>query len=187
MAYLIIAILVFFTISKGFAFENRTNLDNSSAANITVKSIEGKCILKWTDVNCTSNECMECVQTAYATYSVLYPEQKIVIIGGYSIIMVIAIFLNLLIIATILRSQVLRTTQTCLVANLACSDILLIIFCAPFTLIGLLDGSKWHYGYILCKVTNIIWKPLVNLVLEAVSECKPVNLYAGTWKLFAKL
>ena len=102
--------------------------------------------------NCTTKECINCMLEGYSNFTLLGPNQKLMLIVPYSLLMIIAVIPNLLIIATLLRSATLCTTQNCLVANLACSDILMIIFCMPFTLKMLLEESKWKYGYILCKV-----------------------------------
>lgn len=102
--------------------------------------------------NCTSTSCVHCVQEGLGNYELLNQEQRIILIIPYTIIFIVAVAQNLLVIASIFSGKTVRNTQNLLVANLAISDLLLIIFCVPFTLTMLLDKGKWNYGAFLCKV-----------------------------------
>lgn len=69
----------------------------------------------------------------------------------YSIIFLLAVIGNLLVILTLIQSRRMRTITNVFLLNLAISDLLLGIFCMPFTLIGMLLRD-FIFGEIMCKL-----------------------------------
>lgn len=69
----------------------------------------------------------------------------------YSIIFLLAVIGNLLVILTLIESRRMRTITNVFLLNLAISDLLLGIFCMPFTLIGMLLRD-FIFGEIMCKL-----------------------------------
>lgn len=69
----------------------------------------------------------------------------------YSIIFLLAVIGNLLVILTLIQSRRMRTITNVFLLNLAISDLLLGIFCMPFTLIGMLLRD-FIFGEVMCKL-----------------------------------
>ncbi len=69
----------------------------------------------------------------------------------YTIIFLLAIIGNLLVILTLVQSRRMRTITNLFLLNLAVSDLLLGIFCMPFTLIGKILRN-FIFGEIMCRL-----------------------------------
>ncbi|KAG8188760.1 hypothetical protein JTE90_012231 [Oedothorax gibbosus] len=69
----------------------------------------------------------------------------------YSIIFMLAVSGNVLVIVTLLLNQRMRTVTNVFLFNLAMSDLLLGVFCMPFTLTGVLY-REFLFGSALCKL-----------------------------------
>ena len=148
---------LYFTVICIFIFtygeENLTDVGEQQSS----LSIATRCRLEHeeeTGGNCSSTSCVTCVQEGLGNYELLNKGQKLILIVPYTIIFILAVTQNILIIAAIFKTKTLHNTQNLLVGNLAISDLLLIIFCVPFTLTMLLDKGKWNYGAFLCKVSE---------------------------------
>jgi hypothetical protein len=72
-------------------------------------------------------------------------------ISLYAIIFFLAVIGNLLVILTLVQSRRMRTITNLFLLNLAISDLLLGIFCMPFTLIGMILRD-FIFGEIMCKL-----------------------------------
>ena len=71
----------------------------------------------------------------------------------YSIIFMLGITGNVLVILTILQNTRMRTVTNLFLLNLAISDLLLGVFCMPFTLIGQLLRD-FIFGEVFCKLIS---------------------------------
>lgn len=69
----------------------------------------------------------------------------------YSLIFLLAVVGNVLVILTLVQNQRMRTITNVFLLNLAVSDLLLGVFCMPFTLIGALLRD-FVFGEVLCKL-----------------------------------
>lgn len=69
----------------------------------------------------------------------------------YATILLLAIVGNALVIMTLVQNRRMRTITNVFLLNLAVSDILLGVFCMPFTLVGTLLRD-FVFGEIMCKV-----------------------------------
>lgn len=58
----------------------------------------------------------------------------ILCIGAYIIIFTFGVIGNVAVIYVVFRCRRMRTTTNILIANLACADLLVIVFCLPFQL-----------------------------------------------------
>ena len=77
--------------------------------------------------------------------------QTAVLLVVYSIILFLSLTGNFLVIVTLLRNRRMRTTTNILLLNLSISDILLAVFCVPFTLTGFILRD-FIFGSWACKV-----------------------------------
>lgn len=69
----------------------------------------------------------------------------------YAIIFFLAVIGNILVILTLIQSRRMRTITNLFLLNLAVSDLLLGIFCMPFTLIGKILRD-FIFGEIMCRL-----------------------------------
>lgn len=69
----------------------------------------------------------------------------------YATILLLAVVGNALVIMTLVQNRRMRTITNVFLLNLAVSDILLGVFCMPFTLVGTLLRD-FVFGEIMCKV-----------------------------------
>lgn len=84
------------------------------------------------------------------TFEEMIPAEDI-FITIYSILAITGFIANLTMILIVLCSKSLRNMPyNILLLNLLVSNILMAIFCIPFTLIGLLERN-WTLGWFLCK------------------------------------
>ena len=73
----------------------------------------------------------------YAEYSLRHSPGIIAIFCiAYSMVFFLGILGNSLVISVVIRSPRMRTVTNFFIVNLACADILVIIFCLPATLLG---------------------------------------------------
>lgn len=69
----------------------------------------------------------------------------------YSVIFLLAVVGNFLVILTLVHNKRMRTVTNLFLLNLAISDLLLGIFCMPFTLVGMLLRD-FIFGEWMCKL-----------------------------------
>lgn len=101
------------------------------------------------------------------------PEDFVLRITLYSIIFFFAVVGNALVMVTLVQNKRMRTVTNVFLINLAVSDLLLGVFCMPFTLVGSLLRN-FVFGEIMCKcipylqavsVSVSVWT-LVSISLE---------------------
>ncbi|XP_023216800.1 cholecystokinin receptor-like, partial [Centruroides sculpturatus] len=83
--------------------------------------------------------------------SIINIEEQIRLILLYSIIFLLAIVGNGLVIITLAINKRMRTVTNVFLLNLAISDLLLGVFCMPFTLAGVLL-RKFIFGEVMCRL-----------------------------------
>ncbi|XP_055617474.1 dopamine D2-like receptor isoform X2 [Toxorhynchites rutilus septentrionalis] len=109
--------------------------------------------------------------------------QNNLIIPLYVIIFLLSVVGNLLVILTLAQNKRMRTVTNVYLLNLAISDLLLGVFCMPFTLVGQVL-RKFIFGSIMCKlipyfqavsVSVAVWT-LVAISLERYfAICRPLS------------
>lgn len=72
-------------------------------------------------------------------------------IGLYCVIFLLAILGNLAVILTLVQNQGMRTITNLFLLNLAIADLLVGVFCMPFTLVGIVL-KDFVFGAALCKL-----------------------------------
>ncbi|XP_062539350.1 uncharacterized protein LOC134207625 isoform X2 [Armigeres subalbatus] len=109
--------------------------------------------------------------------------QNTVIILLYAVIFLLSVVGNSLVILTLAQNKRMRTVTNVYLLNLAISDLLLGVFCMPFTLVGQVL-RKFIFGRIMCKVipyfqavsvSVAVWT-LVAISLERFfAICRPLS------------
>lgn len=80
----------------------------------------------------------------YSEYSMRHSPALIAIFCmAYSLVFVLGILGNSLVISVVFRSPRMRTVTNFFIVNLACADILVVIFCLPATLLGNIFVRKY--------------------------------------------
>lgn len=80
--------------------------------------------------------------------------RDILLIVGYSALMIIALFGNVLVCHVIFSRRRMRTVTNIFIANLAVSDLLLIILNVPFNLAKTMM-TEWLFGSAMCHIMNM--------------------------------
>lgn len=73
------------------------------------------------------------------------------LIGLYTFVSLLGFMGNLLILMAVMRKRNQKTTVNFLIGNLAFSDILVVLFCSPFTLTSVLL-DQWMFGKVMCHI-----------------------------------
>ncbi|XP_062963368.1 neuropeptide Y receptor type 5 [Cynocephalus volans] len=73
------------------------------------------------------------------------------LIGLYTFVSLLGFMGNLLILMALMKKRNQKTTVNFLIGNLAFSDILVVLFCSPFTLSSVLL-DRWMFGKIMCHI-----------------------------------
>jgi hypothetical protein len=82
-------------------------------------------------------------------------EQIFTLILPYSIIFLLAIIGNALVIITLSANRRMRSVTNIFLLNLAVSDLLLGVFCMPFTLVGALL-KEFVFGSLMCRLISYL-------------------------------
>ncbi|XP_006892831.1 PREDICTED: neuropeptide Y receptor type 5 isoform X2 [Elephantulus edwardii] len=73
------------------------------------------------------------------------------LIGLYTFVSLLGFMGNLLILMALMRKRNQKTIVNFLIGNLAFSDILIVLFCSPFTLTSILL-DQWMFGKVMCHI-----------------------------------
>ncbi|XP_004708799.1 neuropeptide Y receptor type 5 [Echinops telfairi] len=73
------------------------------------------------------------------------------LIGLYTFVSLLGFMGNLLILMALMRKRNQTTIVNFLIGNLAFSDILIVLFCSPFTLTSILL-DRWMFGKVMCHI-----------------------------------
>ncbi|XP_065290473.1 gastrin/cholecystokinin type B receptor-like isoform X2 [Dermacentor albipictus] len=85
------------------------------------------------------------------TATIWWQSEEAVLVAPYTIILLLAVLGNGLVILTLAINQRMRTVTNLFLLNLAVSDLLLGVFCMPFTLVGVLL-REFVFGQLMCKL-----------------------------------
>ncbi|KAJ8976233.1 hypothetical protein NQ317_009730 [Molorchus minor] len=111
---------------------------------------------------------------------VLMARSSKLIIPLYLIIFVLAVLGNSLVLVTLVRNKRMRTVTNVYLFNLAISDLLLGVFCMPFTLVGQVLRN-FIFGSTMCKLIPYFQAIKTRIGLQV----KPVSVSVGVWTLVA--
>ena len=114
----------------------------------------------------TSNEFNDLLNTSNLTIDIspnqtdsadveITREQIVTLIVPYSVIFLLAIIGNALVIITLGANRRMRSVTNMFLLNLAISDLLLGVFCMPFTLTGVLL-KQFVFGPIMCSLISYL-------------------------------
>ncbi|XP_076332638.1 cholecystokinin receptor-like [Tachypleus tridentatus] len=118
-------------------------------------------------------------------------EEKVCLILLYSIILMLAVVGNMLVIITLAVNKRMRTVTNVFLMNLAISDLLLGVFCMPFTLAGALL-REFVFGEAMCRmipyfqavsVSVSAWTLVAMSVERYYAICHPLK--SREWQTFS--
>lgn len=72
----------------------------------------------------------------------------------YSIVFLVALIGNGLVCFVVQTSPRMKTVTNYFIVNLAVGDILMTLFCVPFSFVPMLILRYWPFGFVMCKVVN---------------------------------
>ncbi|CAL2041643.1 unnamed protein product [Caenorhabditis brenneri] len=93
------------------------------------------------------------IEEVYHIYY-LTPTMKALCILFYSILCVLCVYGNVLVILVIVYFKRLRTATNILILNLAVADLLISVFCIPFSYwqVLIFDDQRWLFGSMMCSL-----------------------------------
>ena len=97
------------------------------------------------------------------------------LIGLYTLVSLLGFMGNLLILMALMRKRNQKTTVNFLIGNLAFSDILVVLFCSPFTLTSVLL-DQWMFGRVMCHIMPFL-QCVTVLVSTLILICLGVDLF----------
>ncbi|KAM4809076.1 neuropeptide Y receptor type 5 isoform 1-T2 [Rhinophrynus dorsalis] len=92
---------------------------------------------------------------AWEDYNSSVDDLRYFLIGLYTFVSLLGFMGNLLILLAIFRKRKQKTIINYLIGNLAFSDILVVLFCSPFTLTCVLL-DQWIFGEVMCHVVPFL-------------------------------
>lgn len=91
----------------------------------------------------------------YRARSISFDSSGEIRISMYSIVFLVSVFGNLFVILTIIRNLRMRTVTNVFLLNLSVGDLLLAIFCMPFTLVPMLLRN-FIFGAVMCVLIRYL-------------------------------
>ncbi|RWS26313.1 cholecystokinin receptor-like protein [Leptotrombidium deliense] len=139
----------------------------------------------------------ETVPTLKDDESLLNKENIVTMVLPYTCIFILAVVGNMLVIVTLAVNRRMRSVTNSFLINLAVSDLLLGVFCMPFSLIGLLM-KQFIFGSIMCRLVPYLqavsvcvssWTLVVVSVERYYAICHPLKSrgYRQSWGHVYKL
>ena len=109
----------------------------------------------WSDQHVSENVTQFVCVRAPTFWSVLTIGTLLTLILPYGIIFLLSIVGNLLVIITLTLNRSMRSVTNIFLLNLAISDLLLGVFCMPFTLVGVLL-RRFIFGAFFCHLLSYL-------------------------------
>ena len=94
--------------------------------------------------------------------------QDIVTIPIYSLVFVLSVVGNLLVIITLIQNKRMRTVTNVFLLNLSVSDLLLAVFCMPFTIVPVML-KNFIFGPVICVIIRYLQGESTTLILVTCS------------------
>ena len=116
--------------------------------------------------NFTLEEFVQIVRQSQTETYWFGPTVQIPLIAAYMLIMMFGLFANGLICYIVIQKKKLQTVRNMFITNLAVSDMIMCVFCMPFTLMKLLL-KNWSLGEAMCKI--VPWLQAVNVFASIVT------------------
>lgn len=89
--------------------------------------------------------------------SIYSTAETICLIGAFAVIFILSLVGNIAVCCVVYRVKHFQNATYILLANIACTDILITVLNIPLTLVQILLG-KWIFGLVMCKIVNFTLK-----------------------------
>lgn len=83
----------------------------------------------------------------------------------YGVVFIVALLGNGLVCCVVQSSPRMKTVTNYFILNLAVGDILMTLFCVPFSFVSMLILRYWPFGGVMCKVVN--YSQAVSVLVSA--------------------
>lgn len=103
---------------------------------------------KWTDISAI------CSPSSSSEDFLSSTTFQICVYFMYSAVFVVALLGNGLVCFVVQNSPRMKTVTNYFIVNLAVGDILMTLFCVPFSFVSMLILRYWPFGSIMCKIVN---------------------------------
>ncbi|XP_058444189.1 RYamide receptor-like [Malaya genurostris] len=90
---------------------------------------------------------------------------KILIYLAYTGISLVAIVGNVAVLLVVLLIPRMNTVTNCFIANLAFGDMLMVIFCIPFSFVSIFVLQYWPFGALICQLVN--YSQAISVMISA--------------------
>ncbi|XP_026496949.1 RYamide receptor-like [Vanessa tameamea] len=120
--------------------------------------------LNGTDLNFTAHEFVCVLESQSEDYLSTCVFQTCVYVT-YGVIFVIALLGNGLVCFVVQSSPRMKTVTNFFIMNLAVGDILMTLFCVPFSFVSMLILRYWPFGGLMCKLVN--YSQAVSVLVSA--------------------
>ncbi|XP_035231550.1 neuropeptide Y receptor type 5-like [Stegodyphus dumicola] len=105
--------------------------------------------------NFSLKQALDVLQEHFSNDRIFDNDTETIIITCYALLMATGLCCNLLVCSVVLSNPKIRSSRNVLVINLNVSDIILCVFCMPFTLLVIIRRS-WFLGGFLCKMVPFV-------------------------------
>ncbi|KAG8179622.1 hypothetical protein JTE90_002440 [Oedothorax gibbosus] len=105
--------------------------------------------------NFSFSQALDVLEEHYANDKIFGRATERAIVICYALLMAMGLFCNLLVCIVVLANSKIRCSRNVLVVNLNISDIILCVFCMPFTLLVIIRRN-WFLGDLLCKMVPFV-------------------------------
>ncbi|XP_050343916.1 RYamide receptor-like isoform X2 [Nymphalis io] len=130
------------------SFTNDTNIENYNDTNLTTV---------WTNEEfCSPFSAGSLLSTPIFQFCVFFM---------YCTIFIVALIGNGLVCFVVQSSPRMKTVTNYFIMNLAIGDILMTIFCVPFSFVSMLVLRYWPFGIVMCKIVN--YSQAVSVLVSA--------------------
>ncbi|XP_055929814.1 neuropeptide F receptor-like [Argiope bruennichi] len=119
-------------------------------------------------LNFSLDDAVKEIERHISTDSMFSKPAEIIIIFVYSLLIISGIISNLIVSGIIVTKTKFCTTRYAYVINLSISDLILCVFCMPFSLMSLIR-KRWILGMTLCKLVPFVQAATVFLSSATVS------------------
>ncbi|XP_055586754.1 RYamide receptor-like [Uranotaenia lowii] len=111
-------------------------------------------MFNWPNETIDGTDPFNCTTNTSVPDAIASPEFQTLIFFAYSLIFLIAVIGNLAVFLAVTLLPRMQTVTNFFIANLALGDMLMAVFCIPFSFVSILILQYWPFGTPLCHLVN---------------------------------
>ncbi|EDS27732.1 neuropeptide Y receptor [Culex quinquefasciatus] len=117
------------------------------------------------DRNFTANASFDCDASSIVPEGIASLRFQVLICLAYTTIFLVSIVGNTAVFLVVHLQPRMNTVTNLLIANLATGDILMTIFCIPFSFISIFVLQYWPFGALICRIVN--YSQAISVLISA--------------------